>query len=96
MAVRITCINKDAGNHENPYVAIQRFGWTNEQTGKSGRSTRDEMYDWVVNKKGEAYVTAGGARARLIGQVSPRGTRFLKTVADGTDRDNLLKLPECP
>ena len=95
MAVRITCITKSNGQHENPYVAIESLGWTNEATGDRGSSTREQMYDWVVNKKGEAYVTAGGSRARLIAQLSPRGTRFVKTIADSTERDNLLKLPEC-
>lgn len=95
MGVRITCIKKSNGQHENPYVAIESLGWTNEATGERNSSTREQMYDWVVNKNGEAYVTAGGARARLVGQVSARGTRYVKTVADSTDRDNLLKLPEC-
>ena len=95
MAVRITCIKKDNGQHENPYVAIESLGWTNEANGERNRSTREQMYDFVVNQNGEAYVTAGSVRARLIGQVSPRGTRYVKTVADSTDRDNLLKLPEC-
>ena len=95
MAVRITCINKDNGYHENPYVAISHLNWVNETTGETGRSTRDQVYDFVVNQHGEAYVTAGSARARLIGEVSSRGTRYVKTVADSTDRDNLLKLPEC-
>jgi len=39
MAIRITCINKDNGIHENPNVAITHLGWKNEQTGKTGRST---------------------------------------------------------
>lgn len=95
MAVRITCINKAGGFHENPYVAIQRLGWVNEQTGATGKSSRDEMYDFVVNQRGTAYVSAGGARAELIGLVSAHGTRYVKTRADSTDRDNLLKLSEC-
>lgn len=96
MAVRITCIKKSNGQHENPYVAIESLGWTNEANGERNTSTREQMYAFVVDQKGEAYVIAGGARARLVGQVSPRGTRYVKTVADSTDRDNLLKLPECP
>ena len=95
MAVRITCINKANGQHENPYVAISHLGWQEDGTGKTGRSTRDEMYEFVERQKGEAYVLAGAARARVIGAVSPRGTRYVKTVADSTERDNLLKLPEC-
>ncbi len=95
MAVRITCINKANGFHEDPYVAIQTLGWVNEQTGAMGKSSREAMYDFVVNQRGSAYVTAGAVRAELIGLISPHGTRYVKTRTDSTDRDNLLKLPEC-
>jgi len=95
VAVRITCINKANGYHENPYVAIENLGWINEQNGETGKSSRVTMYDWIVNKGGTAYVMAGGAKAELIGMISPHGTKYVKTRADSTDRDNLLKLPEC-
>lgn len=96
MPVRITCIRKDNGNHENPYVAISSFGWLNEQTAKQGESDRETMYDWVVNKRGQAYVRdARGNAAYLEGAISPRGTRFLRTVRDDVKSDNLLSLPEC-
>lgn len=95
MAVRITCINKANGQHENPYVAISHLRWVADGTGQTGTSTREEMYAFVVNTNGEAYVSNGLTRARLIGAVSPRGTRYVKTVANSTERDNLLELPEC-
>jgi hypothetical protein len=96
MSIKITCIKKNSGNHENPYEAIESLTWINEADGKTGTNTRDTMYDWVVNKKGVAYVTdAFGNTANLIGAISPRGTRYVKTVADETTSDNLLKLPEC-
>jgi hypothetical protein len=94
MAVRITCINKDGGNHENPYVAISKLGWRNEQTGATGTSTREQMYDFVAQGN-LAYVQNGGSQARLIAQISPRGTRYVKTEANTTESDNLLKLMEC-
>jgi hypothetical protein len=95
MAVQITCINKDGGNHENPYVAIRRLGWRNPTSGETGVSTREQMYQFVVDQRGQAYVESGDNRARLVGQISPRGTRYVKTEANSTERDNLLKLPEC-
>ena len=95
MAIRITCINKDGGYHENPYVAISHLGWTEDGTGKTGRSTRLEMYDWIKDKGGYAYVQAGTAKAKVITAVTARGTKYVKTEADSTERDNLLKLPEC-
>jgi hypothetical protein len=96
MPVRITCIRKDDGNHENPYVAIENLGWVNETTSKTGNNSRLEMYDWVVNEQGQAFVKdALGNVAYLIGAISPRGNKYVKTVADETKADNLLQLPEC-
>ncbi|MEP6911859.1 MAG: DUF3892 domain-containing protein [bacterium] len=96
MSVRITCVTKDKGNHENPYVAIESLGWIEDGTLKTGNSTRLEMYDWVVNKKGKAYVKdSQGNVAYLIGAISPRGNKYVKTVSDETKTDNLLKLDEC-
>lgn len=96
MAIRITCIKKDSGNHENPHTAISDLGWKNDATGATGNSTRLEMYDFVENEDGVAYVKdAFGNKADLIGAITPRGTKYVKTVADETKSDNLLKLPEC-
>ena len=55
MAVRITCINKEHGYHDDPHVAIENLGWTDEATGKQGKSTRLEIYNWL-KEGGEAYV----------------------------------------
>ncbi len=56
MSIRITCIKKDGGNHENPHVAISELGWINEGTNESGRSDRLTLYNWIKDKKGQAYV----------------------------------------
>jgi hypothetical protein len=95
MSIRITCIEKDSGNHENPHVAISFLGWTNEANSNSGRTSRDDMYDWVRGG-GEAYVRdSAGDVAYLIAEISPRGTKYVKTKPDRTKQDNLLKLKEC-
>ena len=96
MSVRITCIKKDSGNHENPYVAISRLSWVNESDNNTGQSSRLEMYDFVVSSGGIAYVTdSKGNRANLIGAISSKGTKYVKTIPDDVTSDNLLKLPEC-
>ena len=97
MSIKITCITKAGGVHENPYVAISRLGWVdilNPYEKKS--STREEMYDFVI-KGGEAFVydTTGNIRSKLICATSPKGTRYVKTQADATKKDNLLELAEC-
>lgn len=95
MAIKITCIKKAGGNHENPYVAISSLTWLNDATNATGTSTRDTMHDWV-NEGGHAYVQdLYGNKAKLIAETSPRGTKYVKTVRDNVQSDNLLKLPEC-
>ena len=93
MAIKITCINKDAGYHQNPHKAIRGLGWVNDINGQTGWSTRLEMYDFLLNR-GQAYVSSGLTRAWLITAMHD-GTKYVKTVADETKRDNLLYLPEC-
>lgn len=96
MSVRIVCINKAFGNHENRHVAISYLGWVDESTGKNGKASREEMYRFVTQEKGIAYVKdSRGDIAYLMGAVTARGTRYVKTVADETKADNLLMLPEC-
>mgnify|MGYP001248362136 CR=1 FL=1 len=97
MAVQIICINKDSGNHENPYTAISYLGWKSDSNGSIGKSTRLEMYDFVKNKNGFAYVKDpnDGSKAYLTGEETSRGTKYVKTLPNDTRADNLLKLPEC-
>lgn len=95
MAIRITCINKDNGYHENPNVAITHLGWVGND-GKPGKSSRLEIYNWIKNEKGEAYVIdSNGNKAKVIIAETYSGTRYLKTEADNTTKNNLLSLPEC-
>lgn len=95
MAVRITCIRKSGGYHENPHEAIQSFGWTNESDGKSGRTDRETMWKWVT-EGGIAYVKdAAGNLAYVKARTNSQSTHYLQTVADDVLSDNLLKLPEC-
>jgi len=95
MSVKITCIKKDNGNHENSYVAITSMNWLNEADQKTGTSTRVEMYDFVKDG-GDAYVKdTAGNKAKLVAHITEKGTKYVKTVADDVKSDNLLKLGEC-
>jgi Protein of unknown function (DUF3892) len=96
MSIRITCIKKAAGNHENTHVAISELGWENESTNATGKSTREKMYDWV-NDGNSAYVkdASSGNKADLEAVKTASGTKYVRTKPDGTTKDNLLALPEC-
>ena len=96
MAVKIICIKKDNGNHENPYVAITSLKWKEDGTGNEGETSRIKMYEFVEETKGVAYVVdSKGNKANLIGAISSKGNKYVKTIADDVTSDNLLKLPEC-
>lgn len=96
MSIRITCINKSGGYHADPHHAISHLGWTNEANGESGKSTRLEIYNWIKDKKGEAFVRdARGNKAFVSTREHVNGTKFVQTYADRVWTDNLLALPEC-
>jgi hypothetical protein len=96
MSVKITCINKDGGYHQNPHEAISHLGWIEEATNSSGKSTRLEMVDWIENKSGVAYTKDElGNVAYLIVKTSTSGNKYVQTIADSKETNNLLSLPEC-
>ena len=96
MAIRITCINKSQGWHQDPHHAIATLGRLNEGNGQSGRSSRLDVYDFLKNQGGQAYVTGyGGIRASVYPRENQHGTRYVQTYADNVWTDNLLSLPEC-
>jgi len=96
MSVRITCIKKDNGNHNNPHEAIEYLGWLNEATGESDTCTRLTMVDFIEKKNGIAYVVDRyGNKAYLYVRSSVNGNKFVQTYADKKYSDNLLALMEC-
>jgi hypothetical protein len=96
MSIRIICITKSGGNHADPHHAIERLGWINEETGKTGNNSRLELYDWIKNKNGVAHVVDNrGNRATVDTRENERGTKYLQTRADKVWTDNLLAQPEC-
>lgn len=95
MSVKIRCINKSGGYHENPHEAISHYGWVNELNQETGRTDRQTMVQWVKNG-GSAYVKdSRGNIVYCYVRQSSRGTEFLQTESDGRTTNNLLELPEC-
>lgn len=92
--VKITCIKKDSGNHNNPHEGITDYGWINSNE-KTGQSTRSAMVKWIEDGN-RAYVTdTYGNKAYCAIRTSPSGNKFLQTYSDGNYNNNLLSLPEC-
>jgi hypothetical protein len=94
MSIRITCINKAGGNHEDPHLAISTLGWINNETGQTGQSSRIDVYNWLT-QGGVAYTQDSKGIAYLIPKTSRFGNPFVQTQTDGRTTDNLLRLPEC-
>jgi hypothetical protein len=95
VAIRITCISKEAGRHEDPHVAISFLGWVNPENGERGKSTRIDVHTWV-SQGGKAFVQdSRGDRAYLVARTSAHGNPYVQSIADGILTDNLLRLPEC-
>ncbi len=92
--VRITCINKDNGNHDNPNEAISDYGWLNESTGKYGKTNRKSMVEWLEDGN-KAYVKQEEKIAYCDVRESKAGTKFLQTYSDNYYNNNLLSLVEC-
>jgi len=96
MSIRITCIKKSGGRHFDPHHAISELGWINEQTRETGTNSRLEVYDWIKNQNGVAYVRdSRGNQARVGTREHANGVKFVQTHADRVWTDNLLALPEC-
>lgn len=94
MAVRITGIKKDNGNHSNPHEGITDYRWINPETGNIGESTRRAMVEWL-EKNNAAYVQDQmNSKAYCYVRSINNGTKFLQTAADKIYNNNLLSLPE--
>lgn len=92
--IKITCINKDGGDHYDPNEGITYLGWINESTREVGRSTRMNIVRYL-EAGDRAYTEDLHGKAWLVVKESRHGNKYVKTVADGRETNNLLNLPEC-
>lgn len=94
MAHRIRCINKT--DRTDPHERIRSIGGQNGD-GSRWKLDLDEAIAGIETREWSFYVEQPpGDRVSVIVAVSTRGHKYLKTVADGDQPNNLLALPECP
>jgi len=92
MAIRVECVNKT--DRYNPHERIENIGGKNAD-GTRWKLSEDDAIAGIESGKWAFYVNVGGNAVAVI--VATRlGHKYLKTVADGDQPNNLLSLPECP
>lgn len=89
---QVACIKKT--NRMNPHERIHRIGGQNADGSRWSLSQQDAIAAIEAGKY-EFFVSRGGHTVNVVVAVSASGNKYLKTIADGLQPDNLLSLPEC-
>jgi hypothetical protein len=94
MAARheVKCINKT--DRMNPHERIKAIGGINAD-GTNWKLTQEAAIQGIEAGKWNFFVSARGHVVNVVVAVSRFGNKYLKTVADGDQPDNLLSLYEC-
>jgi hypothetical protein len=90
--VEISCVNKQP--RYDPHERISYVGGLNADRTR-WKLTLDQAISGVENGLYDFWTMGGGRRANVI-VATHLGHKYLKTVADNVQPDNLLALPECP
>lgn len=89
---RIRCINKT--DRMNPHERIRNVGGQNDDGGRWKQSV-DQTIREIESREWDFFVSEGGKTVDVI-VATHSGHKYIKTIADGLQPDNLLSLPERP
>jgi hypothetical protein len=92
MSNEISCINKI--ERHNPHERITHIGGKNID-GSSWKITQADAIKRIEDGRNAFHVVKNGKAVKVIVAVSRYGNKYIKTVADGEDPNNLLSLMEC-
>jgi len=86
--IYITAVHMVGGiRHEH----IAEVSWWDSRDGRTDKSTRAVMVDYIDNKNGDVRVQDGEGWVQVVTvNATPK---YLRTIADGRPTDNLLALP---
>ena len=91
--VEIQCINRS--DRLDPHQRIINVGgMASERT--HWKLSQRRAIELIESRRNSFFVTRDGKAVDVVVAVSAYGNRYLKTVADREQPDNLLSLPECP
>jgi hypothetical protein len=95
MAYQITCIRKD--DRQNPYERITHVGGSyGGPGGGAWKIPQQEAVEGIEAGRWSFFVRQGGNEVEVIVATSRYGNKYLRTVADDDEPNNLLSLPQCP
>ncbi len=99
MAVRIIRIQPRQDPASNDpvlaHLGITSFQWINEESQQSGVASRELMFDWIVNKKGRAFIRkTDNTTIPIFGVRTATGQQYIRTVENEQWTNDLLSLPE--
>ena len=92
-SVRISCINKT--DHTDAHGRMASVGGVNRD-GKRWKLTEANAIAGIERGEWAFYVDGPDGRSVAVIVAARLGRKYLKTVADGEQPNNLLSLPECP
>jgi hypothetical protein len=90
--VEIDCINKSGRRHAHERILF--VGGPNP-SGSRWKLSQQQAVEGIKNAKWAFYVNVGGRSVAVLVARGEWGHEYLKTEADGTEPDSLLRLPEC-
>jgi hypothetical protein len=90
--VEISCIRKT--NRTDPHERISFVGGVNQDLTRWS-ITLDHAISGIESRKWVFWTQGGGKRAEVV-VATHNDHKYIKTVADGVQPDNLLALPDCP
>ena len=91
MAKQVRCITKR--QHHNPHERIQGIGGTNSLGVRWWRAEDDAIHD--VERDPDSYFASANGKSVRVVVATHNGRKYLKTVTDGYEPNNLLSLPDC-